>query len=289
MPSASSVRADPAGELARTPSEQALIESPRLWMAIALAVAALIGFGLLIRQLVVTRRARRRREEEARRPQVTVAGVSASPIPAHADAAGTDAPAFWTPSRPLSADEALANATQAKPAQPVAPPPRPRVTFTLNPRRAGLNLVSATVDAEVTVRNEGDAPAEAIAVGMRLLAVRGHDDDDVSELFRGAPGKPAVPPFVLEPGAERVVRTTLVLPRAEIEPIIVKEQQMFIPLVATDIRYTRPDGGTGQSAAAFVVGAVRPDGEKLAPFWLDRPPTMRDGVEARPHGQAIEI
>lgn len=160
--------------------------------------------------------------------------------------------------------------------------------MTLHPRRAGVNLVSATADLELTVRNEGDGAAEEVAVSLRLLAGRAGQDDELGELFGAGQGRPVLPPFTLASGEERVCRTTLVLPRAEIEPIPIKGRPMFVPVVAADVRYLRPDGGRGQTAAGYVIGTARADNEKLSPFWLDVGSKMRENVEARAHGLAIE-
>lgn len=268
----------PTSQLARTPDEEATAENPRWWPAVLAMLALLAGAILVARDQLRRRRARRLREAEGRRPQVRVAGAAAGTA-AEPAPGGIDAPTFWTPSRPIPAPV---------PSPPIPPPTRARLTVALRPRRAGINLVSATAEIELTVRNVGDAPAEDIAVAAVLLAGRAGQDGELAELFAGEPARPAVPPFALAPGEERVCRTTLVLPRAGIAPIVVDARPMFVPVVAVDVRHRRADGGRGQNAAAYVVGAVRAGGDKLAPFWLDTAPRMRDSVEARPHGPTVE-
>ena len=277
-------------DLARTSAEAEQVENPRFWAAIAVALLALAAAGFLAWRWRQARRARLAEEERARQPQVTVAGAVPPPPPpaeagAVADRPASDVPTFWTPSRPIGP------ATEFAADEPPAPPPpplRPRITMALHPRRAGINLVSATADLELTVRNEGDGAAEAVAVSLRLLAGRAGQDEELGALFGTEQDRPVLPPFALAPGEERVCRTTLVLPRAEIEPIPIKGRPMFVPVVAADVRYLRPDGGRGQTAAAFVIRAARPGSETLAPLWLDVGSKMRDDVEARPHGLAIE-
>lgn len=266
----------------------ARVESPKLWPAIVTALAVLGGIGYLLWYWSRARRRRLAEEEAARRPQVLVAGAVAAP-PTSPAPAGSDTPTFWTPSRPAELPAALVEElTPDAPPEPVAPPLRPRITYTLHPRRAGLNLVSATADVEVTVRNEGDGEAKEVAVAIRLLAGRAGQEEELGAIFAGDQGRPATPPFTLAPGAEKVVRTTAILPRSEIAPIPVGERAMFVPVVIADVRYARPDGGRGQTAAAYVIGAPRAGSDKLSPFWLDAQPRMRDEVEARPHGLSVE-
>ena len=277
----------PSG-LARTPDQIASVENPKLWPAIALAVALVAGLGYLLRYALRTRRARRAEAEAARRPQVLVAGSAASPSAGSAPA-GSDVPTFWTPSRPATLPAGLVDdLTADEPLEPVAPPLRPRITYTLHPRRAGLNLVSATADVELTVRNEGDGDATEVAVMIRLLAGRAGQEEELGALFAGDATRPALPPFALAPGEQKLCRTTVVLPRAEIAPIPVGDRPMFVPVIVADVRYGRPDGGRGQTAAAYVIGAPRAGSDKLSPFWLDAQPRMREEVEARPHGLSVE-
>lgn len=154
-------------------------------------------------------------------------------------------------------------------------------------RRAGLNLLSAIADVEVEVRNDGEGDAGEVAVALHLLGASAGQDEALGQLFAARAAPPAIPPFALAPGEVRTVRTTLSLSRAAIVPLAAGDRQMFVPVVAVDVRYDLPEGGQGQTAAAYMVGAVRPGGDKLAPFWLDAPPRTLDDVAARPHALSI--
>lgn len=280
--------ATPMNDLARTPDETPTVERQGYWAAIVLLVILLAGGGYIGWRWRETQRYRRREEELARRPQITVGGAVAPSVPPETQpttAPNAEISTFWTPSKPVIAEP---GAVASAPVEPEAPPPRPRLTMTLHPRRAGINLASATADLELTVRNEGDDDAEEVTVTLRLLAGRAKQDEELGELFGADQGKPVVPSFTLAPGEDRVCRTTLVLPRSEIEPIPVKNRPMFVPLVTADVRYLRPDGGRSQIASAYVIGSPRVDSEKLAPFWLDVGSKMREAVEARPYGLEIE-
>lgn len=172
---------------------------------------------------------------------------------------------------------------------PVAPAAtRGRITLDLAPRRAGLNLLSATVEAELIVRNEGDTPASAIRIGATLIGATAGQGSDLGPVFAQPVGRPATPPFALSPGEERRVRLVVALSRAEIPPLNAGGRAMFVPVVAVNARYDAGTGLEGQSARAFAVGVERVDSAKLAPFWLDQPARMHEQLGARPYGTAME-
>ncbi|MCP3733770.1 hypothetical protein M9979_02595 [Sphingomonas sp. RP10(2022)] len=180
------------------------------------------------------------------------------------------------------------------PAPPVLPDPAPvvgergRLTLALSPRRAGLNLLSATVEAELLVRNDGSAPAAAIRIGAALIGAAAGQGGDVAPLFAQPVVRPATPPFALAPGEERRVRLVVALPRTDIAPLAAGGRAMFVPVVAVNALYEVGTDVPGQSAAAFAVGVERVDSAKLAPFWLDQPARMHEQLGVRPYGTAIE-
>jgi len=165
---------------------------------------------------------------------------------------------------------------------------RARLSIALRPRRAGLNLLSATVEAELTVRNDGAAAAGGIRIGAALVGASPGQGGDVGALFAQPVGRPAAPPFALAPGEERRVRLVVALPRAEIQPIEAGGRSMFVPVVAVNVVYEAADGAQGQSARAFALGVERVDSAKLAPFWLDQPARMHEQLGVRDYGAAIE-
>ncbi len=169
------------------------------------------------------------------------------------------------------------------PAPPVA---RAWIEIGLHPRRGGLNMISATVDSEIVIRNAGEAPAEAVVVEVTLLPARSGQDDDVAALFARPLARSAVPAFALAPGEERRVRVVSALPLAGVEPLVAGGRAMLVPIVAVNSFYRWGDSGAGQTAAAFVIGVAREGQAKLAPFWLDSP-RMHEGLASRPHSLAI--
>ena len=106
---------------------------------------------------------------------------------------------------PMAAPKFLEPRGKAPPTPPVAA--RARLTCELRPLRAGLNLLSATVECELVVTNTGTASAEAIRTGVALLTAHADQDQDLAQ-FNAAPVvRPVAPPFALAPGETRTIRT----------------------------------------------------------------------------------
>ncbi len=212
------------------------------------------------------------------RPKPTAKQPVAAPPASKPTDPLSEAPSFWTPSKPAHLPEPVA---------PPPPPARPRIEIGIDPRRAGLNLLSATAEVEVLLRNEGDAIATGIAIDVRLLNAQSEQDSQLGVIFASAMTKSAVPSFEIAPGEEQAIRAVATLPRDAIVPLTAAGRPMFVPVISVDARYDRGDGGRGQTAAAFVIGVVRDGNDKLAPFWLDTAPRMFDTVAARPHSFSV--
>ncbi|MBB3693277.1 LPXTG cell wall anchor domain-containing protein [Sphingomonas sp. BK580] len=238
-----------------------------LWRADWLIAAGLILLGGVA--LLLWRRRRSHREE------VDADEVAAAPAAAEAGA------------HPPSASE------RASPTDPASGAPRPasaaaraRLALALRPRRGGINLLTATLDAELEIVNTGDAPADAIHVAARLLSAHRDQQAELDALFAEPRVRPAVAPFALAPGEARALRLLLTLPRSAIRPIDMGGRAMFVPVAVVDVRYAS-GAGEAQSAAAFAVGVERDGASKLAPFWLDAPARMHETLGARPHGEPV--
>ncbi|MCT8001408.1 hypothetical protein NZL82_05890 [Sphingomonas sanguinis] len=197
--------------------------------------------------------------------------------------APTIAPAAPPADRPAesAAPRAPQPAAQPVPAQPAAPPLPPEPSFLsveARPLRVGLNMLTATIEAEVTVRNTGATPIGRVAVDLRLLSAHAGLDAQLIELARQPQGRPIVPPFVLAAGESRTVRGVTALPREAIHVIDAAGRPMFVPILAAA---AHTDWGV--SRCAYAVGLERTDSSKLSPIWLDQPGRMYDQVAARPH------
>jgi len=185
----------------------------------------------------------------------------------------------------MAAPKFLEPRGKAPPTPPVAA--RARLTCELRPLRAGLNLLSATVECELVVTNTGTASAEAIRTGVALLTAHADQDQDLAQ-FNAAPVvRPVAPPFALAPGETRTIRTVTAIAREAIRTMTAANRPMFVPVVATNIVYVTAND-EAQFARAWVVGVERVDSPKLAPFWLDAPARMYSTVAARPHAAIFE-
>lgn len=236
---------------------------------------------------------KRRRDGATERPAPTKRATPPRPKPAAKQPAPTpppakpndplsEAPSFWTPSKPANLPEPIAPSLP-----PASPPPRPQIEIGIAPRRAGLNLLSATAEVELLLRNEGDAIATGIALDVRLINAQSAQDAELGAFFAAAMGKSAVPPFEIAPGEEQSIRAVATLPRESIVPMTAADRPMFVPMMTVDVRYDRDDDSRAQTAAAFMIGIVRDGSDKLAPFWLDTSPRMYDTIAARPHSFSV--
>ena len=174
-----------------------------------------------------------------------------------------------------------------EPAADPTPASAARLAIELRATRAGVNLLTATVEAEVVVTNTGDAPAVDIRAAVTLLGSGAAADAALDALAAAPVGQSAVPPFTLESGAERRFRAVAVLPLDGIEPLAVAGRPMLVPLVAVSAQWT-DSAGQSRVTRGFAVGIERVDSAKLAPLWLDVPPRSYDAVAARPHGEPRE-
>ena len=192
------------------------------------------------------------------------------------------------PEREPDLDQPVKPIASPPPPPPSSSTPRARLSLDLRPTRAGINLLSATVDCEVRVTNTGDAAAEGVRVGVRLLSAHAGQDADLAAFQAQPVARPATPPFALAPGEFRAFRAVAALPHADVRPMDAAGRPMFVPVVAVNVLYRAAKGRDGQTAQSFAVGIGRADSPKLAPFWLDQPPRTVTEVAARAHGAAVE-
>jgi len=186
--------------------------------------------------------------------------------------------------------------------EPVAPPARPaprfleptpappaeraRIDLSVTARRAGVNLVTATADVEVTLHNAGEAAAVGVRLDVRLLSAHAGQDAALDALFASAIERTVTPAFDLAPGERRTIRTLATLPRTAINVLTAGDRAMFVPVLAVNAVYAI-GAGTGQTAAAYAIGIERDGAAKLAPFRLDGPTRMYETVAVRPHAVGV--
>ncbi|MEG8057845.1 hypothetical protein [Sphingomonas faeni] len=299
----------PATTPAPTPTPESTLSTPEkgsampLWLSLT-AIVVVLGALWALRRKPRSHRYESVEPEayvEPTPPPVAAKPVVAQPIvpqpvaPRPVVSEPAETPAAVTPATasavapvaavPMAAPKFLEPRGKAPPTPPVAA--RARLTCELRPLRAGLNLLSATVECELVVTNTGTASAEAIRTGVALLTAHADQDQDLAQ-FNAAPVmRPVAPPFALAPGETRTIRTVTAIAREAIRTMTAANRPMFVPVVATNILYVTA-GDEAQTARAWVVGIERVDSAKLAPFWLDAPARMYTTVAARPHAVTFD-
>jgi hypothetical protein len=179
-------------------------------------------------------------------------------------------------------------------AQPAAAEPEPVrqawLTIALRPVRAGLNLVTAVADCEITITNVGDAAAEDIRPVIALLGAGPGQGADLAAGAEQPAGRAILPAFALAPGESRVIRAVASASIDDLPTLTAGQgagrRELLVPIVHVGMAHRDADGATHRTAQAFVIGVEQAGAPKLAPFWLD---TLRmvDQVAARPTGDAV--
>ena len=272
-----------------TPAEST-VSAPETGRAMPLWLS-LAAIGVVLGALWALRRTPRRRRQDRIEAEPVVEPI-APPAPQPVAPAPVVAPVepVTTPVAPAAVLPAAAVAAPQflEPrAKTPAAAPRARLTCDLRPLRAGLNMLSATVECELVVTNTGTVPATAIRTGVALLTAHAGQDTDLAQFNASAVSRPAAPPFALAPGETRTIRTVVAIAREAIQTMTAANRPMFVPVVATNILYATA-GDDAQTARAWVIGIERVDSAKLAPFWLDGPAKMHTSVAARPHAATFD-
>jgi hypothetical protein len=181
---------------------------------------------------------------------------------------------------PEAAAEAVAvPAPVPEPAAPVATAARATLELELVPKRAGSNLLSAAVEYLIVIRNTGAAPATGVRLDVRLLGTGRQQDALIDALFSTPIAQPITAPFDLPPGSTVELGGMAMHPKSTLEVLEANGKTFFIPILTIHVRYDW-DGGSGQTARAFVIGIDRGADAKLAPFRLDAGARMLDTVRA---------
>lgn len=203
-------------------------------------------------------------EAEPEEPEEPESAPAAPPV---AEAPRAPAPVVEAPAAPAFLEPAAAS---------------PRLALAVAPRRAGLNLLTATADVEVTVANAGAAPLAGIRLAAGLATAADVDATTLAAFADGDAPRPVVAPFALAPGESRTIRTIVTLPLSELRAHEIGGRGIVVPALIVDVRHD-----AGQHLAAYLLGIVREGSDKLAPFRTDAP-RMIERVAVRPHGAPLE-
>lgn len=173
------------------------------------------------------------------------------------------------------------------PAVPIATAARATLELELVPKRAGSNLLSAAVEYLIVIRNTGAAPATGVRLDVRLLGTGRQQDALIYALFSAPIAQPITAPFDLPPGSMVELGGMAMHPKPTLEVLEANGKTFFIPILTIHLRYDW-DGGSGQTARAYVIGIDRGADAKLAPFRLDAGARMVDTVSAIDYAGAVD-
>lgn len=226
--------------------------SPWLWAAAGAGGTALLGLGgwLLF--------GRRRPEEEEAETVFESEPVAAAPPP------------------PVQPPPGLARPTPAPapaptPVRAAAPVPRGNDPFelALNPHRVLYGENEMVLEFELLIANVSGASAENIRIAFAAMSAHARQDEVIAGFHGGPPGEPGGAPFDLTPGGGGRMPVRLAIPASGVQVVQVGGRPMFVPIVLIDLRWR---GGLSirRFGADFMLGTVG-QGDKLGPFWLDRP------------------
>ncbi len=216
----------------------------------------LLGGALLIAALFLFARRRRRAPAEVYEETYAAAPEPVAERESVIAAAPSDGP-----------DPVVAAAAAA--AEPAG---RPRIGLPMRPVRAGITGEDAVVEFELTVDNEGSAPARDVRISAFMLAAGSPQESEMERMLIEPPAGSSLPEVDVEAGQAKRVEAAVALPTAGLSDAV-------LPVVVAEARYTLPDGGEGRTSAAFAVGV--PVDDELAHFDVEHPSGLHDDVEAR--------
>ncbi len=160
------------------------------------------------------------------------------------------------------------------------PAGRPWIDLQMRPVRAGVTGEGAVVEFELTVDNEGNAPARDVRISTFMLAAGSPQESEMERMLIEPPAGASLPEVDLDAGQAKRVEAAVALPTSGLADAV-------LPVVVADARYTLPDGSEGRTSASFAVGVAIDD--ELAHFDVEHPSGLHDDVEARLRGEPERV
>jgi hypothetical protein len=167
-------------------------------------------------------------------------------------------------------------AAEAPAAAAVMETGQPALKLGMNPVRAGVNGAEAVVEFQLSVENEGTAPARDVRISTWMFPAGSEQQSEMERMLIDRPTGARL--AEVDPGDATRIETAVALPTEGLET------DSVLPVVVAEARYRLSDGSEGRTAASFAVG-VPWEGE-LAHFAIDHPSGLHKGVEAWPLGQS---
>lgn len=222
-------------------------------LALAAVLLALFGLARWWRNRPVREREERRRDTQHEVFALGVEGATELPPPPVTVPAPTPSPAVPAPAPPAAIERAT-------------------LEIELVPKRAGTNLLSASVEYSLAIRNSGALAATGVRLDIRLLSAGPQQDAILADLFARPVTQPIAPPFDVPPADTLMLDGMVMHPKETLTLLDVAGQALFVPVLAVVARYGWSDGaneGSGRTARSYVIGMVRGEGSRLRPFRRD--------------------
>jgi hypothetical protein len=163
---------------------------------------------------------------------------------------------------------------------------RPWLEIEYEPTRAVIDDDFASIEFDVFILNDGEAPARNVLVEACLMNAGPEQDAEVSGFFDAPVGAgdriASIPPM-----GRIGLKSAVSLPLDQIHAHKVDGRRLFVPLVAFNTLYGWA-GNTGQTSASYIVGLAtsEKDGDgnsRMGPIELDRGPHIAADLESRRH------
>jgi hypothetical protein len=190
-------------------------------------------------------------------------------------------------------------ARDASPAPPTESPPRPTaptglvstrlrpwIELEIVPTRVTVDEQRAVVEFDLSLFNSGNAPAFDVLAEGAIFNAGVQQDQKIGGFFENPVGQGQRIP-VIAPMQRLAVKSAVVLPREQFQPLEVQGRPILVPMVAFNALY-RWGSGNGQTSRSYLVGKTT-EGEKLAPFRLDLGPRVWRKLGARQHELEVRV
>ena len=142
-----------------------------------------------------------------------------------------------------------------------------------------MDAEKALLEFEMTLFNSGSAPARDVLVEGSLFNAGPMQDEQIARFFQNPVGQGNRLPL-LAPLQRLSVKSAIALSKAQLVPLEMEGQSLFVPLAGFNALYRWGSGSDGQTSTSYLVGK-QTDGEKLAPFRLDIGPRVFRRLAAR--------
>lgn len=162
---------------------------------------------------------------------------------------------------------------------------RPMLRFDFQPDRLLINDKEVAIQFDMVLANEGGAPARDVLVEAVLVTAHAAQDQQIAQFFRQPEGE-GDRIAAIAPLSKVSLKSIIRLPIDEVRRFTVEGRELFVPLVAVNVRSRSASGDTTNSAS-FMIGRGTTDDSKLAPFLVEKGPKIISGLSARHHSNGL--